>query len=102
MQLIVGHRGAARGPGTRQTHQMFGADVGREDRCPDDKKPKVAAGKKIIRGVILCLSNHPPCETEDKQKVYCNNNPIQCLHHNAFSSFFYTVSFLSPASSHKL
>ncbi len=88
MQFVMGHRHAVGGTRTGQAHQMFGADIRRENRSANNPPAQIAAGQKIIVRRVTALAESPtmPKQTKPRSRVLQLPSPIapwsapfQCL-----------------------
>src|SRR2546422_523433 len=80
MRLLVRERDAARRAGARQTDNVLGTDVGREDRGPDQEPAEIAAGQEVvIRRVSVALCN-PPGDAEQQGEIQSDDDPIEAGH----------------------
>ena len=77
MQLVVRHGDAVLGAGTGQADNVFGTDVGGENGSADDPPAQIAAGQKIISGVVLASFDDPPGHAQENAEVKRNGQPVK-------------------------
>src|SRR6266576_3269179 len=80
MQLVMRERDAARRAGARQTDNMLGTDVGREDGGPDQEPAEIAAGQEVVIRRVSVAPSNPPGDAEQHGEIQSDDDPIEAGH----------------------
>src|SRR5271156_3594683 len=75
--------------GTRQAHDVLGADIRSENRSAYDPPGQIAPGQKVVRGSVLAFAYDPRGDAQQDAEVQADCQPIiaaECV--RAHARFF--------------